>query len=324
MKMQNLIVTGTGLICTLLAGTLAFAQSNEHHVIHFENLENGQIVDQPFKNVSVSNVNMNNGYAVQAFDTRVSSHNYDGLLGADGIERKWAGGNLKNTIVMGNSLAALPTNQTSTSSNTPGATVSFEFAHPIDEFGFDMLNVQPTDRQSKAVFYNGNDQVAEVKLRDFTNPAKDLYDPTIEFGSRTANRIRPITADDLKTSEFTRVELHLAENATAIDNITYKQSKPLSAIYLNFAAPPASTESTTTTGSIATSATPPLQPSNRLVSIPSISNPPTTTSDPQEPQNPEDPKKPEPPVNPPIVPTPSAIAAGLIMLSTLGLRRNRK
>ena len=190
-----------------IGSAVALCQTDEVNVLHFEELEHGQVIDRPLKGVSISNMDRNAGYSIRAFDTRLRQSDYPGLQGADGINGQWNGGNLKSNVVMGKTLAIMP--HEDLTNEKMGAAISFEFSHPVDEFGLDVINIAKNDKESHIEFYDGDDLVGNVKLNDFTNPATDFYDPSIEFGDRTANRLVSIKADDVDAVEFTRIDLHV-------------------------------------------------------------------------------------------------------------------
>ncbi|QQE13051.1 hypothetical protein JD969_06210 [Planctomycetota bacterium] len=320
----------TAIFAGCIGSTTAYSQTNELNVLHFEELKHGQIVDQPLDGVSVASTNLNVGYSIRAFDTRIRQSEYPGLEGADGITGQWNGGNLKHDIVLGKALAIMP--HEGLADDEMRAAVSFEFSHPVDEFGLDVINIAEDDEQSHIAFYDGDDLVGMVKLNDFINPTKDLYDPTIEYGDRTANRIRPITADDVDAVEFTRVELHIATKDGAIDNVTYKKAKPLASVFTDIALPASTFDNEVETSGTLSTGTAPLQGSSRFVVLPTSSGgvplAAAGVSSPElfeqpDPTPPDDPNNPIDPPDTPVVPIPGAAVAGLALLGLLGFKRNR-
>ncbi|WP_432799108.1 hypothetical protein [Poriferisphaera sp. WC338] len=308
--MKHKFATISALSAGIIAST-AYAQNADFQTIHFETMKHGQVIDQPVLGVSIASMNPDSPASIH--DSTVESAKHPGLLGPNGIDGKWAGGNLKNDIVLGNVLAGFH------DKSQDGADINFEFSQPVDSFGLDLINIKDASDGSYLRFYNGDEVVGKLMLSDLIDPIHNLYDPTVEFGSTTANRIKPITADDMGTTEFTRVEMHMSADASAIDNVTFSLAKPLSAIYLQQSAPVNAVESSFGSGSATSQQSAPSQNIENLVVLTNIVG--TPTSNPDDPNNPPPPPPPPPP---PSIPSPSAALAGLGLLGVLGLRRKRK
>ena len=69
-------------------------------------------------------------------------------------------------------------------------------------------------------FYMGGSPLATVGFGDFINPASPFYDPTIDYGNNSANRIDPIFASELGLSQFDSVVINLGGSG-AVDNINF-------------------------------------------------------------------------------------------------------
>ena len=160
------------------------------------------------------------------------------------LERRggWSGGNLAPNTNLG-MLAVIQENRHGCGDgrcNYPddegtrpqAGSIIFQFDHGITSIGADLIDVEGpvewgSDAGYIATFHLNNQQVAQIGFEEFvTNSANNpFYDASIEFGNNTANRIAPITADQLGVSAFDRVEFNFGGSA-AIDNIVWTDPTP--------------------------------------------------------------------------------------------------
>ena len=133
----------------------------------------------------------------------------------------------------------------------PAGVLGLSFSEPITSFGFDLVDVEgpseiwdPSDFDTNgnlivgaeptgffAAFYTDGspDPVAVVGFNELTDNTSPFYDPTIEFGNNSANRIAPFTLASLGldglVSGIDRVEIGLGGSG-AIDNLAYDFPPP--------------------------------------------------------------------------------------------------
>ena len=101
----------------------------------------------------------------------------------------------------------------------PAGTINLEFATPLNSFGFTIVDVEgPEEFETNTGFFidflsDGQD-VGSFDFASFvTNDDSGVFDPTIEFGNRSANQITPITAAQLGVDSFDEVRISLGGSA---------------------------------------------------------------------------------------------------------------
>lgn len=100
----------------------------------------------------------------------------------------------------------------------PGAgEITFDFDQSVGGFGFTLIDVEETGEFNNetgffATFF-GNSETVKVSFADFIDPGSAYYDPSIAFGNNSANRIQPITAEQLGLSSIDHVTLNLGGSA---------------------------------------------------------------------------------------------------------------
>lgn len=199
-------------------------------LIDFNTLQHGEVVTNQFAGVTISAVNVGGGPdKAIIFDSRERGTEDPDLEGPGGITAKnWSGGNLPNTTVLGNMLI-IAENDTDVGSDglidrpddegsRPAGSIFFDFTTSIRSFGFDLIDVEGRDEYGAssgyyAVFYSGNSASASIGFGTLA-----LMDGSITYGNNTANRINPISFDNLGINHFDRVEINFGGSA-AIDNI---------------------------------------------------------------------------------------------------------
>lgn len=173
------------------------------------------------------------------------------------VARLWTVGNIPRNTVLGNVLI-LPENDIDVRNNTTGApgpdglldspddaaefagqTTSvgqfrFRFSGAMTAFGFDLVDVdveitEIARRFSYVIFQQrvapgeGDSSFREITrfpLVDLTNPASRWFEPGVVFGDHSANRVSPITAQELGVASFDRVYINFGGSG-AIDNAVY-------------------------------------------------------------------------------------------------------
>ncbi len=97
----------------------------------------------------------------------------------------------------------------------------FDFQTPINTFGFDVVDVEGVMEEDGQVrFYRGATLLQTVDFTEFVTPGP-YFDPTIQFGDHTLNRIKPISlapvVDGFDTG-FNRVVVHMGGSG-GLDNL---------------------------------------------------------------------------------------------------------
>lgn len=201
--------------------------------IDFEGLEHGRIVNTQYETshgvvIRVDNTGGGPDLGV-AFDT-----NETGTRDPD-LEGPWDMGNLASDTDLGNVLiiqenstgiddgiADLPDDEGS----RPAGTITFEFASTLSFFGFDIVDVEGPDEYGRdrgyfAAFYNSGTEIGRIGFGDLVNAASTHYDPTIQWGNNSINRVSPVTSNDLGAAAlFDEVRINLGGSA-GVDNLNF-------------------------------------------------------------------------------------------------------
>lgn len=214
------------------AALAAFGGTASADMIDFNALVHGQIVTTQFQashGVTISALNPNTGPDLAiAFDS-----NQLGTADPDLQGPPWSGGNLPLNTPMG-SLLILAENYWNPDhddvldipddeAGMPAGWITFDFDTAITSFGFDMVDVEGVPAEDTWIdFYLGEVFVGSVGYSDLVTPGHDWYDPTIDFGDNTINRVSPILASDFGQGPgaFDRVSFHLG-GSMGLDNITF-------------------------------------------------------------------------------------------------------
>ncbi|MGP1273650.1 MAG: hypothetical protein ACTS22_09990 [Phycisphaerales bacterium] len=209
--------------------------------LSFEGLAHGQIITPSMfaqSNVAIEAVNFQLPGAMPiAFDTlQISSADPD-LNGPP-----WARGNLPTDTVLGNVLI-IPENLTDADNDgivdnpddegaRPAGDLTFRFAQPVVSFGFDVLDIEGIVQERTTIsFFTGDTLAGTLDFAELTTPGSLHYDPTIDFGNNSLNRIQPVLADTFSTSGFSKVVIHLGGSG-AFDNIVTAVPAPTSGALL--------------------------------------------------------------------------------------------
>ena len=105
-----------------------------------------------------------------------------------------------------------------------GGTIEFRFNQQQRALGFDVIDVEGITRDFAngygVRFFQDAVLVGQVTFRRFLNNNSKYYDPTVEFGNNSFNRIDPITAEELGVPSFNRVVFDLGGSG-ALDRINF-------------------------------------------------------------------------------------------------------
>lgn len=170
-----------------------------------------------------------------AFDTTMTGTRDRDLQGPNGGGGQWDRGNLQgNTADVGTILIIQEINNSfagytdasqtvvsrpddegrrSGGSQTGAGEISFNFDRGVDSFGFTLIDVEETGEfNSETGFYavfSGGGQTTKVSFADLIDSNSIYYDPTVEFGNNSANRIEALTAAELGLEKIERVAINL-------------------------------------------------------------------------------------------------------------------
>jgi len=100
----------------------------------------------------------------------------------------------------------------------------------MTSFGLDMVDIEQVEIPKSLAYIifqrrlgtNTYQEITRVPFVNFVTPGNKYYDPTIQFGDHSANRIKPITAASLGSgvTSFDRVIINL-DGSGAIDNLRF-------------------------------------------------------------------------------------------------------
>lgn len=107
----------------------------------------------------------------------------------------------------------------------PAGSLFFDFTTPITEFGFDLIDVEGPEEYNRnsgffATFFGGGAEV-RVGFGLFVSPDSSFFEPGVEYGDNSANRIGPLTARELGLESMERVEINFGGSG-AVDNVNYQ------------------------------------------------------------------------------------------------------
>lgn len=210
-------------------------------VIDFEDRQRGEIVDDQY-------AGFQGGVFVSANNNDPSGPDVAAIFVADpnfvepdpDLRPPYTRGNIKGTSP--GKVLIIPENATDVGSPPPGqgpnglidfpndeasgGWIQFRFGQQIESLGFDFLDAEGITRDFangySVQFYQDRLFVGQVTFRRFMNENSQFYDPTIEFGDDSINRIEPIRADQLGlgVTSFNRVVFNLGESG-ALDRIDF-------------------------------------------------------------------------------------------------------
>jgi hypothetical protein len=203
-------------------------------VLNFESQPNGKKLDNQYSSyqsgLTITADNFRIGgpdYAI-TFDTRLTgTHDED-------LEDPWMVGNLAPFTVLGNVMVIAENSvdlnhdglfdTPDDEGSRPAGAITIHFKQAQASFGMDLIDVDgpieygPTS--GYVSFRNSGKEVRRVGFGDFVTPTSAFYDPTIVWGNRSANRIKPITAASLGVRSFNEVLLNYG-GSMAVDNIVF-------------------------------------------------------------------------------------------------------
>ncbi len=233
------------LTACLFAATLTGTAHAERVEIDFEAYQHGELLSDLEDGVSLSVRNTGGGPDLGvAFDTTRRRTRDRDLEGPNGRNGRWDRGNIdsrevlgnvliiqENSVGIGDGIADLPDDEGS----RPAGTITFSFDGPIDNFGFDLIDVEGRCETGRGFFlglYSQSQLVANVSFewlaRRHASDAllQQIYDDQVAnegkvvFGDNSANRISAISARNFGLQGFDQIVLGLGGSG-AIDNLVY-------------------------------------------------------------------------------------------------------
>lgn len=234
------MMTRTRVAVAMGAGVLALAPHIQGATVTFDNLPAGAFVgSQYFLSdgllIAAENNRPNGPDVATLFNSEDPNATQDEDLsrvqtGDDAYAFGWEPGNIPRNTVL-NNLLIIAENVRDTSPDDglidrpddegDGGRLFFSFSTPINSFGFDLIDMQDDNALNGGVsFYNNGTLIDRIAFSEFTTNGGTYYDPTVQYGENTANRIRPITAASLGVGQFNAVVVDFA-TSSAMDTIVY-------------------------------------------------------------------------------------------------------
>jgi len=157
------------------------------------------------------------------------SNTADADLEWDGM---WSAGNIKNVAlgkfmtIAENDVDTSPANGLidSPDDEADGGTIFLKFTTPQRQFGFDLIDIELHPEIDHVDFLLRGVLFKSVTFDKFAL-AGPFHRNGIVYADRSANRIAPITSNDMNGSAFDEVRFYLPE-CGAIDNLTFSDTAP--------------------------------------------------------------------------------------------------
>lgn len=228
-------------IATMTAAAMAGTASAGWQEIDLDAYGHGRVLsDVDLGPATVGGDNFHNADdLVVAFDTRERRTRDGDLEGPSGIHGGWKTGNLKasndivGTILILQEVDRSFAGYTDSSrtvvrrpddegrrrggSRVGAGEITLDFDDPLTAFGFTLVDIEETGEfNAQTGFFatfTGSGSAVKVAFADFIDPGSAFYDPSVVFGDNSANRIDPITADQLGLKSIDRVTLNFGGSA---------------------------------------------------------------------------------------------------------------
>jgi len=223
-------------------------------------ISHGQIIDDEFASqgvtVSADNVSGGPDFAVIFDSNSVQSTPPENLNdGDDDLRNPWTGGgnidineNLGNLLIIperGENDGGFLSDDPDDEGSRPAGSIMFEFNDTINSFGFDLVDIEgPVEFEQGtnvtgyfAAFHMGGTELAKISFGQFITPGDPFEQSGVAFGDNSANRIAPITIDDLIASfgldstieGFDKVTIGLGGSG-ALTGVNFSRTPPTSVI----------------------------------------------------------------------------------------------
>ncbi len=235
-------ISTTSFLASLTALTLAApAMGGGVEVLDLSGFSHADIASgHSINEVTVTADNWNNDLDLAVvFDTTARRTADRDLQGVNDRGRGgWKGGNLAaDRVNVGNVLIIQEQNRNTRIVNggrsvniaddegrRPAGELYFSFDDAVTSFGFDLIDVEGTaefsDGSGFFATFSDLTTTVQVAFRDLIDPLSRFYDSTVAFGDNSANRIRPITAEQLGLESFREVSVNLGGSG-GVGNINF-------------------------------------------------------------------------------------------------------
>ena len=203
------------------AGVVCVALPASAQVYDFNTLVHGEIITNQFEPaLSITGTNPNRAFDIIAgFDTQFLGSTADPDLQGP----PWSGGNLAvsdDAVAIGTALIIAQNNRDNNhdgildapndEGSNPAGTIDLRFASPVQVFGLDIVDIEGTMMEGSSLdFYINGFLLGSVAFEEFITMGSPYYDPTVQFGDHTANRIQPIPAGNFMAIGFDRVVINV-------------------------------------------------------------------------------------------------------------------
>ncbi len=219
------------MLAVLAAGAIGVPAASGVTVT-FSGLAHGEIITNQFDGIglTITADNPNRAFDIAAiFDSTETGTSDPDLEGPP-----WAGGNLPSDLVLENLLILAENNvgagdgildDPNDEASNPAGDLIFDFATPQTEFGFDLVDVDGMVQEDGRVsFFLDGGLVGVVEFSDLTDNGSIFFDPTIQFGNNTINRLGPFAL-----GAFDRAVITLGGSG-AVDNVNFIPSPGAAAL----------------------------------------------------------------------------------------------
>lgn len=203
------------------AGVVCVALPVSAQVYDFNTLVHGEIITNQYEPaLSITGTNPNRAFDIIAgFDTQFLGSTADPDLQGP----PWSGGNLavsNDAVAIGTALIIAQNNRDNNNDgildapndegSRPAGTIDLSFAAPVPVFGLDIVDIEGNMMEGSSLdYYLNGSLLGSVAFSAFTDISSPYYDPTVEFGDHTANRIQPIDASDFSAIGFDRIVINV-------------------------------------------------------------------------------------------------------------------
>lgn len=257
-----LLLTGSAVLASTsaLAGASTPVQLNDLAHGTIVNGSEGGAAPLDFGTFTVDGDNFHNESIddfIVVFDTTQTGTRDPDLQGPNGSgSGAWSVGNLANSVEsLGNILIIQEFDRNFAGFQTPSGEVvnspdderrrtggsqvgageiSFNFTQQVTSFGFTLVDIEETGEFNDetgffAVFSDGNDST-KVAFADFIDSNSIFYDPSVQFGNNSANRIAALTAADLGLDSIQSATLNFGGSGGVGDLVVTGVPSPTAAI----------------------------------------------------------------------------------------------
>lgn len=179
-------------------------------VLSFDDLPGGVVLTKQVPGLTVSGVNQHEDAPDAALVYDFTAYP-ELAYGGQQFDGGWDGGNLAGFNTQGKGLVVAGPDPTKMlERRRPSGDLVFEFDEAITAFGFTIIDVEGpeefvTDTGYFVEFSHRGNTLQQIDFADFVSAGSPYYDPSLEFGNHTANRIQMISAEQVGSWAFDKV-----------------------------------------------------------------------------------------------------------------------